>query len=189
MTEQGEILRCGWARSPLMIQYHDKEWGVPLFDDHKLFEFLILEGQQAGLSWETVLKKRTHYREVFDHFDPTIIATYEQAKIEQLLADAGIIRNVAKVKSVIQNAHAFLALQQEYGSFNSFIWQFVGGQPVHNHWSTLSDVPAQTAISTTMSKALKRRGFNFVGSTICYAFMQATGMVNDHLIDCFRHEG
>lgn len=179
--------RCAWARSPLMMQYHDEEWGVPLHDDQQLFEFLVLEGAQAGLSWETVLKKREHYRVAFDHFDATAIVAYDQRKVEELLANVNIIRNRLKIAAAIQNAKALLAVQQEYGSFAAYIWQFVGGQPRLNSWSTLSELPARTAESDAMSKALKKRGFAFVGSTICYAFMQATGMVNDHTIDCFRY--
>lgn len=170
-----------------MMGYHDIEWGVPVYEDQKLFEFLILEGVQAGLSWETVLKKRAHYREAFDQFDATRIAAYNQDKVAQLLANEDIIRNRLKIAAAIQNAKAFLAIHAEHGSFASYIWQFVGGQPRTNAWHTLVEIPARTAESDAMSKALKNRGFSFVGSTICYAFMQATGMVNDHTIDCFRH--
>jgi DNA-3-methyladenine glycosylase I len=170
-----------------MTAYHDEEWGVPLSDDHQLFEFLILEGAQAGLSWETVLKKRAAYRLAFDHFDASRIAAYDQGKVEQLLANEQIIRNRLKIAAAIQNAKAFLAVHAEYGSFASYIWQFVGGQPRANAWHSLADIPARTPESDAMSKALKKRGFSFVGSTICYAFMQATGMVNDHTIDCFRY--
>ena len=186
--ENSTLVRCAWARSPLAIDYHDEEWGVPAFADNRLFEFIILEGAQAGLSWETVLKKRPRYREVFENFQALSVAAYGPQKVEQLLADPGIIRNRAKICSAIQNAQAFLAIQQEYGSFHQFIWQFVGHHPKINQWSTLSELPAKTPESDAMSKALKKRGFNFVGSTICYAFMQATGMVNDHVIDCFRHQ-
>lgn len=184
---ESALVRCAWARTPASIRYHDEEWGVPTFDDQRLLEFLILEGAQAGLSWETILNKRPRYREVFDNFQALPIASYGPPKIEQLLADAGIIRNRAKIQSAIQNAQAFLAVQQEYGSFAQFIWQFVGHQPKINQWATLSELPAKTPESDAMSKALKKRGFSFVGSTICYAFMQATGMVNDHTIDCYRH--
>ncbi|HEX6542916.1 MAG TPA: DNA-3-methyladenine glycosylase I, partial [Ktedonobacterales bacterium] len=182
------LVRCAWAGSPRAIPYHDEEWGVPVFDDQMLFEFLSLEGAQAGLSWETILKKREHYRRVFDHFDLHAIASYGPQKVEQLMADPGIVRNRAKIQSIMRNAQAVLALQQEYGSFAQFIWQFVGHRPRINQWHTLSELPATTAESDAMSKALKQRGFGFVGSTICYAFMQATGMVNDHTVDCFRYE-
>jgi DNA-3-methyladenine glycosylase I len=180
-------IRCAWAGSPLMQKYHDEEWGVPLYDDQQLFEFLILEGAQAGLSWETVLKKRAHYRVDFDHFDATAIATYDQRKVEALLANENIIRNRLKIAAAIQNAKAFLTIRAEYDSFAAYIWQFVGGQPRINTWRTLAELPARTPESDAMSKALKKRGFSFVGSTICYAFMQATGMVNDHTLDCFRY--
>jgi DNA-3-methyladenine glycosylase I len=185
--EKSVLVRCAWAQSPLAIPYHDEEWGVPAFEDRRLFEFLVLEGAQAGLSWETILKKRQRYREAFEDFQVSSVAAYGPQKIEQLLADPGIVRNRAKIQSAIQNARAFLALQQEYGSFCQFIWQFVGHRPKVNQWRTLSEIPAKTPESDAMSKALKQRGFSFVGSTICYAFMQATGMVNDHTIDCFRH--
>lgn len=184
----GALIRCAWAGSPRAIRYHDEEWGVPVFEDHHLFELLSLEGAQAGLSWETILAKRERYRSVFDHFDARAIAAYGPQKIEELLADPGIVRNRAKIASVIRNAQVALTLQQEYGSFSRFIWQFVGGRPKINQWRTMSELPARTVESDTMSKALQRQGFNFVGSTICYAFMQATGMVNDHTIDCFRYE-
>jgi DNA-3-methyladenine glycosylase I len=180
------LTRCAWAKSPLMTRYHDEEWGVPLYDDQQLFEFLILEGAQAGLNWETVLKKRAHYRAAFDHFDAAAIAAYDQHKVEQLLANENIIRNRLKIAAAIQNARACLAIRTEYGNFADYIWQFVGGQPRINAWHTLTEIPARTPESDAMSKALKKRGFAFVGSTICYAFMQATGMVNDHTIDCFR---
>ena len=179
--------RCVWAKNTLVIQYHDEEWGVPVHDDRTLFEFLILEGAQAGLSWDTILRKRVHYRTVFDHFDPVRVARYTPRKVERLLADPGIVRNRLKVKSAIKNAKAFLAVQQEAGSFDAYIWRFVDGQPRQNTWRTLQEVPARTAQSDAMSKDLKKRGFSFVGSTICYAFMQATGMVNDHTTDCFRY--
>jgi DNA-3-methyladenine glycosylase I len=182
------LVRCAWAHSPLAIGYHDEEWGVPDFDDQRLFEFLSLEGAQAGLSWETILKKRQHYRAAFANFQIPVVASYGPQEVEQLLGDPGIVRNRAKIHSVIHNAQAVLAIQQEYGSFCRFIWQFVGQSPKINQWRTLSELPATTVQSDEMSKALKRRGFSFIGSTICYAFMQATGMVNDHTIDCFRYE-
>lgn len=181
-------VRCAWGRTPASLRYHDEEWGVPVFDDRLLLEFLILEGAQAGLSWETILNKRQRYREVFDNFEARAVASYGPQKIEQLLADPGIVRNRAKILSAIQNAQAFLAVQQEYGSFSQFIWQFVGHRPKINQWKTLSEIPIKTPESDAMSKALKKRGFSFIGSTICYAFMQATGMVNDHTIDCFRYQ-
>jgi DNA-3-methyladenine glycosylase I len=176
--------RCHWARSPLMIEYHDKEWGRPVHDDRVLFEFLILEGAQAGLSWETILNKRENYRRAFDHFNAAKIARYDSKKVRQLMANAGIVRNRLKIASTISNAKAFLAVQNEFGSFDRYIWQFVGGRPRVNKRSSSDRLPASTPESDTMSKDLKRRGFRFVGSTICYAFMQATGMVNDHARDC-----
>ncbi|SHI91253.1 DNA-3-methyladenine glycosylase I [Propionispora hippei] len=180
--------RCAWVtEEPLYICYHDEEWGQPCYDDQKLFEMMILEGMQAGLSWITVLRKRENFREAFDNFSASKIVQYDDAKIEQLMANPGIIRNRLKIKATIQNAQQFLAVQKEYGSFSDFIWQFVGGQPKINHWQQISEVPATTPDSDAMSKALRKRGFNFVGSTICYAFMQATGMVNDHTTDCFLH--
>ena len=180
--------RCEWAgKETEMIDYHDREWGVPVHDERTLFEFLILEGAQAGLSWSTVLKKRPRYREVYDRFDPQRVARYDDAMVDTLLADAGIIRNRLKVRASISNALAYLEVQSEFGNFNDFIWQFVGGQPRINRWQSLGEIPATTAESDAMSKDLKRRGFRFVGSTICYAFMQATGMVNDHTVDCFRY--
>lgn len=180
--------RCAWVGDdPLYQQYHDDEWGVPCFHDRTLFEFLILEGAQAGLSWITVLRKREHYREAFDHFDPARIARYDADKISALLQDAGIIRNRLKVQSAVTNARAFLELQHEHGTFASWLWDFVGGEPIINHWRSLDEVPASTSVSGTLSKELKGRGFKFVGSTICYAYMQAIGMVNDHTVDCFRH--
>ena len=185
---ESALIRCTWASTPLSIAYHDEEWGVPVFDDRLLVEFLVLEGAQAGLSWETVLKKRHHYRVVFDQFDAEAIVRYDARKVEQLLADPGIIRNRAKIQSALQNACAFLTIQQEYGSFCQFIWQFVEYHPKTNHLTSLKGLPAKTPESDEMSKALKQRGFSFVGSTICYAFMQATGMVNDHLTDCFRYQ-
>ena len=170
-----------------MIRYHDEEWGTPLHDDRRLFEFLILEGAQAGLSWETILKKRENYRAAFDTFDPLAVSRYGKKKVRELLANPGIIRNHLKVESAIKNAAAFLKVQKEFGSFDSYIWQFVGGRPRQNSWSASQSVPAHTPQSDAMSKDLKRRGFNFVGSTICYAFIQAVGMVNDHMVDCFRY--
>lgn len=182
--------RCGWAgNDPLYIEYHDREWGVPVHDDRTLFEFLILEGAQAGLSWYTILQKRDNYRRAFDNFDPAAVAAYDEQKIAELLANPGIVRNRAKIASAINNARAFLRVQEEFGSFDRYIWQFVGGQTLQNHWNDLSEVPSRTAESDAMSKALKKRGFSFVGSTICYAFMQATGMVNDHVTSCFRYPG
>jgi DNA-3-methyladenine glycosylase I len=180
--------RCGWATNELSIRYHDEEWGVPLHDDRTLFEFVILEGAQAGLSWNTVLQKRERYREVFDQFDARLVAKYGDKKVSQLLADPGIIRNRLKVASAIQNARAFLAVQKEFGTFDAYIWQFVGGKPIINARRSLKEIPARTAESDAMSKDLLKRGFKFVGSTICYAMMQATGMVNDHTVDCFRYE-
>ena len=183
-----EKTRCRWARTELSIPYHDREWGVPLHDEHALFEFLILEGAQAGLSWETVLKKRDRYREVFDQFDPEKVARYDARKVTELLADPGIIRNGLKVTSAIENAQLFLEIQKEFGSFDAYVWRFVNGKPIVNRRRGLRDVPATTDESDAMSKDLRKRGFRFVGSTICYAFMQATGMVNDHSVTCFRYE-
>lgn len=181
-------IRCAWAGSNELYQvYHDQEWGVPLHDERALFEFLILEGAQAGLSWITILKKREAYRVAFDNFDAARVAGYDDKKIAQLLQNPGIVRNRLKVNSAVTNAQNFLAVQDEYGSFDAFIWRFTGGVPQQNSWRTLAEVPASTAASDAMSKELKRRGFKFVGSTICYAMMQATGMVNDHTTDCFRH--
>ena len=179
--------RCGWASGGLMIAYHDQEWGVPVHDDRLLFEFLVLEGAQAGLSWSTILNKRLNYRAAFDRFDPRKMARYDDSKVAALLADAGIVRNRLKIAAAIQNAHAFLAVQKECGNFASYIWQFVGGKPKINACRSLKDIPATSEESDAMSRALKKRGFRFVGSTICYAFMQAAGMVNDHAINCFRH--
>jgi len=181
-------LRCPWAIDELYQRYHDTEWGVPLHDDRRLFEFLVLEGAQAGLSWHTVLKKRENYRAAFDQFDPEKVARYNGAKIARLMNDAGIIRNKLKIQSAIQNAKAFLRVLGEFGSFDAYIWRFVDGRPKINFWKTLKQIPARTAISDALSKDLRQRGFNFVGSTICYAHMQATGMVNDHLVACFRHK-
>lgn len=180
--------RCSWALKHKEEEaYHDAEWGVPVYDDKLLFEFLILEGAQAGLSWFTVLVKREHYQKVFDNFEVEKIIKYNQQKIEALLNDAGIIRNKLKVNSVVSNAKAFLEVQKEYGSFSKYIWEFVGGKPVQNRWENTKDVPAKTEISELMSKSLKKKGFKFIGTTICYAFMQAVGMVNDHTTDCFRY--
>jgi DNA-3-methyladenine glycosylase I len=179
--------RWAWANNALAIAYHDQEWGVPLHEDQKLFEFLILEGAQAGLSWDTILRKREHYRLVFDHFDPCIVAAYDDRKMADLLADPGIVRNRLKIRAAIQNANAFLKLQSEMGSFDAYLWRFVDGVPKQNHWRTMQDVPSKTPQAEALSKDLKRHGFTFVGPTICYAFMQATGMVNDHTVDCFRH--
>ena len=181
--------RCGWATDdPLYVTYHDREWGVPLHDDTKLFEMLLLEGAQAGLSWLTVLKKRENYRIAYDGFDPVKIAAWDSKKIEQLLADPGIIRNRLKVEAARVNALAFLQVTAEFTSFDAFIWSFVGGRPILNSWREMGQIPATSPESDAMSKELKRRGFKFVGSTICYAFMQAVGMVNDHVTDCFRYE-
>lgn len=182
------IKRCQWVtEDPLYISYHDEEWGVPIHDDRLLFEFLILEGAQAGLSWITVLKKRAYYKSVFDNFDAKKIEKYNANKIKKLLADPGIIRNRLKIAATIQNAKSFLQLQKEFGTFDHYIWQFVGDTPKQNHWKTLKQVPSSTKESDAMSKDLKKRGFNFVGSTICYAFMQAVGLVNDHTVDCFKY--
>lgn len=180
-------MRCDWAKNDLAVQYHDAEWGVPQHEDRILFEFLILEGAQAGLSWDTILRKRENYRAAFDDFDYRKIALYDEKKQAELLENEGIIRNRLKIKSAVQNAKAFLEIQKEFGSFDSYIWQFVGGTPVVNKRENLSEIPAKTEISDRVSKDLKKRGFNFVGSTIMYAFMQACGLVNDHLIDCFRY--
>jgi DNA-3-methyladenine glycosylase I len=182
-----DVVRCAWARDDLSIDYHDREWGVPLHDDRALFEFLILEGAQAGLSWSTILKKRPAYRAAFHRFDPRKVARYNDANIAALLGNPGIVRNRLKVAAAVRNARAFLAVQKEFGSFDRYVWQFVGGQPRQNRWRSASDLPARTAESDTLSKDLAKRGFTFVGSTICYAFMQATGMVNDHAVSCFRY--
>ena len=181
--------RCGWCVGDALYEsYHDEEWGVPIYDDATLFEFLILETFQAGLSWIIVLRKRENFRNAFDNFDYKKIANYDEEKIESLLKDAGIIRNKLKVNSVVSNARAFFNIQKEFGSFDSFIWKFVYHKTIQNSWKKLSEIPANTKISDEMSKELKKRGFKFVGSTICYAFMQATGMVNDHTIDCFKYK-
>ena len=182
------VQRCAWAGSdPLYMAYHDEEWGVPLHDDRRLFEMLILEGAQAGLSWITILRKRAAYREAFDNFDPQKVARYRPARIERLLANEGIVRNRLKVEGAVRNAKAFLDVQREFGTFDAYIWRFVGGHPIQNSRQTMKDVPPTTPESDAMSRDLKKRGFTFVGSTICYAFMQATGLVNDHVVDCFRY--
>lgn len=181
------VTRCAWAgEDPLYVDYHDHEWGVPVHDDRTLFEFLLLEGAQAGLAWITILRKREHYRTVFDGFDPERVARYDDAKRAALLADPGIVRNRLKVASAVKNARAYLDVQEEHGSFDAYLWRFVDGEPILNTWSTMADVPARTEISDALSKDLKKRGFSFVGSTICYAFMQAVGLVDDHVVDCFR---
>jgi DNA-3-methyladenine glycosylase I len=183
-------VRCSWAQNdadPLMQAYHDREWGVPVHDDVRLFEFLVLEGAQAGLSWQTILRKRENYRKAFDGFDPKKVARYDARRIKTLMNDAGIVRNRAKIEAAILNARLVLDIQQEFGSFDKYIWHFVGGRPRRNRWERSSQVPALTPQSDAMSQGLKLRGFKFVGSTICYAFMQATGMVDDHLTTCFRH--
>ncbi|MBI3122394.1 MAG: DNA-3-methyladenine glycosylase I, partial [candidate division NC10 bacterium] len=180
--------RCAWAGDdPLYVAYHDREWGVPVHDDRALFEFLVLEGAQAGLSWETILKKRDNFRVAFDNFDPRMVAKYDRRRVDTLLANPGIIRNRLKVSAAVQNARAFLAVQKEFGSFDAYIWRFVGGRPKRNAWRTLKQIPARSAESDAISKDLSRRGFTFVGPTICYAFMQAVGMVNDHTVTCFRY--
>lgn len=181
-----EPARCAWAATSLSTPYHDLEWGVPLHDDRLLFEFLILEGAQAGLSWETILRKRAAYRAAFDNFDPNLVARYDEEKIAALLADAGIVRNRLKIRSAVTNARAFLAVQQEFGSFDRYLWGFVDFKPVQNTWQSIREIPARTDISDRLSKDLQRRGFSFVGSTICYAFMQAVGLVNDHEVGCYR---
>ncbi|MBI1807514.1 MAG: DNA-3-methyladenine glycosylase I [Ignavibacteria bacterium] len=188
MTTKRPVTRCPWGNSdPLYVLYHDREWGVPVHDDRKLFEMLILEGAQAGLSWITVLRKRENYRAAFDKFDATKIARYDTKKIKLLLSNEGIIRNKLKIEAAVQNARAFLDLQKEFGSFDSYIWQFVGGKPKKNARKSLKEIPPSTPESDSMGKNLKKRGFKFVGSTICYAFMQACGMVNDHIVSCFRY--
>ena len=180
--------RCGWAgNDPLYIAYHDEEWGVPVHDDRRLFEFIVLEGAQAGLSWITILRKREAYRAAFAGFDPLKVARFDARKVQSLLKDASIVRNRAKVASAVGNARAFLEVQEEFGSFDAYIWRFVNGTPKRNVWKTLKQIPPETKESRAMSKDLKGRGFRFVGPTICYSHMQATGMVNDHIVDCFRH--
>lgn len=186
-TDQG-LVRCAWVGTePLSIEYHDREWGVPVHDDRKMFEFLILEGMQAGLSWMTILRKRDNFREAFDDFNPVKIAQYDQEKFEELMNNSGIIRNRRKIEAAAQNARAFLEVQAEFGSFDAYIWQFVGDQPIVNSWKSIDEIPAQTEESVILSNDLKKRGFKFVGPTIVYAHMQATGMVNDHTTDCFRY--
>ena len=187
MSPSPEKKRCSWPGNPLAIDYHDREWGAPVRDDRVLFEFLILEGAQAGLSWDTVLKKREHYRKVFDGFDPAKVARYGEKKKASLMGDAGIIRNRAKIEASVTNAKSFLAVQQEYGSFSKYVWGFVGGKPVQGRRKASGDIPTRTEVSDALSKDLKKRSFKFVGTTIMYAFMQATGMANDHLAQCFRH--
>jgi len=186
--EKSPVSRCRWASNEWNIPYHDAEWGVPVHDDRMLFGFLILEGAQAGLSWDTILRKRERYRNAFDDFDVTRVARYDAKKVRSLLADAGIVRNRLKISATIDNARAFLKVQEEFGSFDKYIWQFVGGKPKRNRWKAHGQLPAKTAESDAISKDLKKRGFRFVGSTICYAFMQATGMVNDHATTCFRYK-
>lgn len=182
------VCRCGWVHDdPLEMAYHDREWGVPLHDDNALFEFLILEGFQAGLSWLTILRKRENFRRAFDQFQPAIVARYDDAKHHALRADAGIVRNRLKIEAATLNAQAFLTVQDTFDSFDAYLWRFVDGTPIQNQWSTLAEIPAKTPLSDQLSKDLKQRGFKFVGSTICYALMQAIGMVNDHTLDCFRH--
>jgi DNA-3-methyladenine glycosylase I len=185
---RNDVQRCAWARDELSIVYHDQEWGVPVHQDRLLFEFLILEGAQAGLSWITILKKRSAYRAAFDRFDPRKVAQYDEAKVAALLSNDRIVRNRLKIRAAIQNAQSCLAVQKEFGSLDRYLWQFVGGGPLQNRWRRLDQVPTRTEHSDAMSKDLAKRGFKFVGSTICYAFMQATGMVNDHQVGCFRYK-
>jgi DNA-3-methyladenine glycosylase I len=185
--DMSDKLRCPWGTTPAMIAYHDDEWGVPQHDDRVLFEFLILEGAQAGLSWSTILAKREAYQKAFSAFDPAKVARFNAEKIKRLMSDPGIVRNRLKIDSAIRNAQAALAVQKEFGSFDRYLWEFVGGVPIKNSWRSMKNLPAETKESIAMSKDLKRRGFNFVGPTVCYAFMQAVGMVNDHLVDCFRY--
>jgi DNA-3-methyladenine glycosylase I len=183
------VTRCSWANSnTIYIAYHDQEWGTPVYDDRTLFEFLVLEGAQAGLSWLTILRKRENYRAAFDQFDPLKVANYGDDKVTELLANSGIVRNRLKILAAINNAKAFLKVQEEFGSFKAYIWRFVDGKPIHNVWQSLTEIPTRTPESDALSKDLIQRGFKFVGSTICYAHMQATGMVNDHLVDCFRYQ-
>jgi len=183
-----EIIRCPWSsHDSLYIHYHDEEWGVPLHDDRRLFEAIVLDGAQAGLSWLTILRKRENYRQAFDFFDPAQVAAYGEKKVEALLQNSGIVRNRMKITSAIENAKKVLDIQEKFGSLDSFMWQFVDGKTIHNTWKTIEEIPASTPASDTMSKVLKERGFRFVGSTICYALMQAVGMVNDHVVDCFRY--
>jgi len=189
--KQASVRRCDWAsfsKNPLMLEYHDKEWGVPVHDDNTLFEFLALEGAQAGLSWETILNKRVNYRKAFDGFQPAKVARYDSGDVQRLLGDAGIVRNRLKIKATIANAKQVLITSKEFGSFDKYIWRFVGGKPIKHKFSSLSQIPATTKESDAMSKELRERGFRFVGPTICYAFMQAVGMVNDHTTSCFRYD-
>ena len=186
-TATDKRVRCPWASNELSILYHDEEWGVPVHDDRAWFEFLILEGAQAGLSWDTILQKRARYREVFAGFDPAKVSRFDAAKVRALLRDPGIIRNRLKINATIANARAFLQVQNEFGSFDEYVWKFVGGAPICNRWTAVKQIPAKTSLSIALSKDLLKRGFRFVGPTICYAFMQATGLVNDHLVTCFRH--
>jgi DNA-3-methyladenine glycosylase I len=188
MTNDQPKPRCAWIADPLMMKYHDEEWGVPLHDDRKLFEFMLLDAFQAGLSWKTILNKRENFRKAFDNFDPQKIAKYNEEKYESLMADTGIVRNRAKIQATISNAKAFLIIQKEFGTFDKYIWSFVDHQPKMNSWKSLAELPAKTELSDLMSKDLTKRGFKFAGSTICYAFMQGAGMVNDHVVDCFRYE-
>jgi DNA-3-methyladenine glycosylase I len=181
------VKRCEWARTDLSIAYHDREWGVPLHDDRRLFEFLILEGAQAGLSWETILKKRSAYRKAYDRFDPKKVARYDRRKVARLLADEGIVRNRLKIGASIDNARAFLEVREEFGTFDAYLWELVGGKPKRNRWKKLAEIPARSPEGDALSKDLKARGFRFVGPTICYAFMQAVGRVNDHVVSCFRY--
>ena len=188
-SQENERVRCPWpGMDPLYVRYHDEEWGVPVHDDRKLFEFLTLEGAQAGLSWITILRKRAAYALAFENFDAGRVASYGDAEVERLLGDPGIVRNRAKIRSAIGNARAFLRVREEFGSFDAYMWRFVDGEPVVNAWTDLSQLPASTPLSETMSKDLKKRGFSFIGPTVCYAHMQAVGMVNDHLVTCFRYE-
>lgn len=183
------IERCSWCGTdPLYVAYHDTEWGVPVYDDQQLFGKLVLDGAQAGLSWITILRKREHYLAAFDQFDPAKMARYDEAKLAELMQNPGIVRNKLKIEAAVKNARGYLAIMEQEGSFSRFLWDFVGGRPIQNAWQTMGEVPAETAVSRAMSKALKQRGFNFVGPTIVYAFMQAVGMVNDHLVTCFRHQ-
>ena len=188
MAARKELIRCPWpGADPLYQSYHDREWGVPVHNDRKLFEFLVLEGAQAGLSWITILRKRPAYRAAFDGFDFNKIARYRERKLKSLLQDAGIVRNELKIRSAVQNARAFIALRREYGTFSQYMWDFIGGKPLQNRWKHLREVPTSTPLSDALSRDLKQRGIKFFGTTICYAHMQAVGMVNDHLVDCFRH--
>lgn len=186
---QPALTRCGWVHDdPVEMAYHDREWGVPVHDDRQHFEYIVLDGFQAGLSWLTILRKRDNFRAAFDNFDPVKVASYGDRKYQALLQDAGIVRNRLKIRAATVNARSFLAIQAEFGSFDAYIWRFVDSVPLQNAWASLADVPSQTAVSDAMSKDLKQRGFTFVGSTICYAYMQAAGLVNDHTVDCFRHQ-